>query len=172
MLWVGNGGLFFYMWPWIRLATCQVRGLAGTYFMGDVGSEKGYSHLCAVPLLASSCCLQGPLNYKLRFWFALISVLIPNAASWVICRTSHCGLNNGLKHCHYVPSAWKPAVLQSSWRLQNHDQWLWPVKDGGHRRRNGNSLWDPRICGWGWVEAKCDNILFLWLWKKNTLHHR
>lgn len=107
--------------------------------------------------------------FSVWFWFALISVLTTNAASWVICRTSHWGLNNGLKYYHYVPSAWKPAVLQSSWRLQNHDQWLWPVKDGGHRRRNGNSLWDPRICGWGWVDAKCDEILFLWLLKKNTL---
>lgn len=41
---MGNGGLFFYMWPGIRLDNCQVRGLAGTYFMGDVGSEEGYSH--------------------------------------------------------------------------------------------------------------------------------
>lgn len=46
-------------------------------------------------------------------------------------------------------SAWKPPVLQSPWWIQDHDQWLWLVKDGGNRRCDGHRLWDSRIRGWG-----------------------
>lgn len=58
--------------------------------------------------------------------------------------------------------AWEPAVLQSPRWIQDHDQWLWLVKDGGNRWRYGHRLWDSRIRGWGCPLSSCFGGNLLW----------
>lgn len=62
----------------------------------------------------------------------------------------------------FLFSAWKSALLQLRWWLKNHDQWFWPVEDGGHRGCDGHGLWHSWIRGWGCSLSSgiCRN--FLW----------
>lgn len=101
------------------------------------------------------------LNRPTRHSFYMILVSIFKISVKCVC-VLICNQGPTFSSFVHLFSAWKPSVLQSWWWVKDHDQWLWSVKDGGNRWRDGHCLWDSRIRRWGCSLNPCVGGNLVW----------